>query len=961
MANNIKHYDTFPPFVTYLLCFRFIGPTERRFSHTVFVNGLLNRLIFHPLPSIHSKPIPPWIVIPNPVESGRVNYRAGELYHIGVTFIGQGFPEFEMFRRTIATRLYGDDSPDISGEMHNIRLEDVVPVIPPNIDEQAEILHDMDRLTLQFVTPLQIEQKFRDGTSRQFDRDYFDPAHFFKTLNRRMYDISKLGPVDPGPLEDKEPPDITMVSNDLLWLRVPSPGEKPDAPQYYGAVGKVLLERDFPAWEKDLVLGQYLHLGKNTNFGFGRYIIRELDPVRRGDVKPARDFLCAAGAKESIRTAWEAIRLKEGCTGIGGETLDNFSSDISVKIGSLSDGILNKTYSPSSLLGIVTEDSNGRPRALAIPTVTDRIAQRSAVHCIGPSIDRLLEDCTYAYRKGHSRFDAVSAIESAYRDGYRYTLRADIESFFDSVDWDRLYDKLEALFPSEPLIHLIMQWVKCPVTFRGKTINRTRGLPQGAPISPMLANLYLDEFDEEMEKLGFRFIRYADDFVILCKSAARAREALEAAKKSLTDLDLELNIKKTTITNFDHGFRYLGYLFWRSVVLESPASQQEDDVLAAKDDNPPNIPATTGWLAETDQTALKPLEKDPQSGRIDVSPLVSTPDEISDAEGKEPLYLDSPDIRVRYAQRMLLVQKSEKGDIREIPLDRLSHIIVAGWTRMTLPAVLEAAREGIPVFCTRRSGEMFAAVNPQSPDWMLWQAQANAINNNDLILDFSRQVVMAKLNNQAVILRGRDIEAVTDDIKSIRALEKACAHVGDIDELLGHEGRGAAFYFSAFGKLIGPEWNFSKRIKYPPTDPVNALLSFGYSMLYYRLSATLHIAGLNPALGLFHQPRGNYHALAADLQEEFRHLVDSLTLRMIRKREILSDDFVLPANRSGCFLRETARKKYIVALEERSKETFTPSGFSSPVSYRRFFEYQARQIRRLITGEIKQYKPLRIH
>jgi len=950
-----------PPYITYLLRFRFIGHSERHFSHTVFVNGLLNRLICHPLPSIHTVPPPPWIVIPNPVESGRISYRAGDLYNIGVTFIGHGFPECEELRYNIAMPLHNiQDSDDISAEMPNIELKDAIPVVPPNLDEQAEFVKGMDSLILQFVMPLSIEQKFRDGTSRRFDQKYFDPAHFFKTLNRRLYDISKLGSNDPGPLVDKEPPPVSLASNNLLWLRVPSPGDEPNAPQYYGAVGKVVLCGNFSDWGKELVYGQYFHLGKNANFGFGRYIIRELDQFRRGDVSPAQYFLSAVAAKENLHTAWEAIKLKDGCAGVDGETLDDFGNQICVKVDSLQNGMLDQSYSPSPLLGIVTEDNDGKPRSLAIPTVRDRIAQRSAVQSIGPSIDRLLEDCSYAYRKGHSRFDAISAIERAYRDGYRYALRADIESFFDSVDWDRLHDKLEALFPSEPLIHLIMQWVKCPVVFKGKSIVRTRGLPQGAPISPMLANLYLDELDEEMENLGFRFVRYADDFVILCKSAIRAKEALEATKKSLADLDLKLNIEKTTVTDFDHGFRYLGYLFWRSMVIESPASRHAVD-LSERENNPAHQSQyAPSWLAEIDHTNLKPLEKDLHSGRFGISSLVSTSKEASEGENKEPLYLDSPEIRVRYAKGVLLVQKPDSSDISEIPLNRLSHIFVAGRTRMTMPAALQAARAGVPVFFAQRSGDIFAAIEPKCGDWSLWQAQAEAIRNTELIIDFARQVVMAKLNNQAVILRSRNVDAIADYIDSIRSLEKTCSHLDKIDELLGYEGRGAAFYFAAFGKLIDSDWRFSGRIKHPPTDPVNAMLSFGYSMLYYRLSAALQIAGLNPALGLFHQPRGNYHALAADLQEEFRHLVDSLVLRLIRKKEILPDNFVIPANRSGCFLEEAARKKYIVAFEERLQDTFTPAGFRERVSYRMFFEYQAQQIRRLIRGKIKQYQPLKI-
>ncbi|MDQ3907730.1 MAG: reverse transcriptase domain-containing protein, partial [Acidobacteriota bacterium] len=117
---------------------------------------------------------------------------------------------------------------------------------------------------------------------------------------------------------------------------------------------------------------------------------------------------------------------------------------------------------------------------------------------LSPSIEKLLEDCSYAYRKGFSHAGAARAVERAYEDGFRYVLDADIESFFDAVDWPRLSAKLEALFPFEPLVRLIEECVRAPVRFEGTTVERTRGLPQGASVSPLLANLYLGEFDEEL-------------------------------------------------------------------------------------------------------------------------------------------------------------------------------------------------------------------------------------------------------------------------------------------------------------------------------------------------------------------------------------------------------------------------------------------------------------------------------
>ena len=123
----------------------------------------------------------------------------------------------------------------------------------------------------------------------------------------------------------------------------------------------------------------------------------------------------------------------------------------------------------------------------------------------------------YAYRRGFSRQGAARAIEQAYAEGYRYVLDADIRAFFDRVDWTILFAKLEALYPDEPLVELLRAWIEAPVLFDGRHIERHCGLPQGSPVSPLLANLYLDTFDEELLDQDFRLVRFADDFVVLAK------------------------------------------------------------------------------------------------------------------------------------------------------------------------------------------------------------------------------------------------------------------------------------------------------------------------------------------------------------------------------------------------------------------------------------------------------------
>jgi CRISPR-associated protein Cas1 len=162
-----------------------------------------------------------------------------------------------------------------------------------------------------------------------------------------------------------------------------------------------------------------------------------------------------------------------------------------------------------------------RPPARRSPTARQgRPARRR--RRAAPAIDTLLEEASYAYRRGFSRQGAARAIERAYAEGYRYVLDADVRAFFDRVVWSILFAKLDALYPHEPLVELLRLWVTAPVLFSGRRIDRDRGLPQGSPVSPLLANLYLDTFDEELLDQGFRLVRFADDFVVLAKDPSKA-------------------------------------------------------------------------------------------------------------------------------------------------------------------------------------------------------------------------------------------------------------------------------------------------------------------------------------------------------------------------------------------------------------------------------------------------------
>jgi CRISPR-associated protein Cas1 len=716
------------------------------------------------------------------------------------------------------------------------------------------------------------------------------------------------------------------------------------------------------------VLGQYVFAGEKTHYGLGRYVIEECYAAEADPFRPARTLLSRL-EPELLEEALDNVIEHSTAPGVDGNTPEAYSEARDQIAEQVAAELRADSYRPSPLRGFLAAKDNARVRALTVPTVRDRMVQRAACELLGPAIETLLEDCSYAYRKGFSRAGAVRAIERAYEDGYRHVLDADIESFFDAVDWTQLLSKLDALFPFEPLVRLVEEWVKVPVVFERSVIQRERGLPQGAPVSPLLANLYLDEFDEELLGRDYRLVRYGDDFVVLCRDLETAQRAREEVRAKLAELGLKLSEEKTSIRSFDEGFTYLGYLFCRALVLEKKRGR---DAVPA-DITSDSIPSAS-WLVQVPFERIRSLmlRQGGQSGRVVITPdepappvevVPLAPRNVTAPAGvvlndRRPFYVTSFDTSLRKEGDALVACVPGKDPLT-IPVGSLSHVVCYGRVRVTVPVLLALADQGVPTYFCRRSGELKGVFGAPPADWELWMAQAKLAGDEASRVSFAREIVAAKLHNYAALVVRFELVRAPEVAEELRGLEAACVNKTTLEAMNGLEGRGAAAYFGAMRETLHEEWAFCGRRTRPPSDPVNALLSFGYTLLYYHLSTALLAAGLNPRIGLYHRERGTYHALACDMQEEFRHLVDAQVWAMINRREVKPSDFHASEDgRFPCLLGQEPRRKFIATFERRLSTEFTPPS-GETTTYRAFMDAQVRQLKELFGGRINRYRPLR--
>ncbi|MBE9580235.1 MAG: RNA-directed DNA polymerase, partial [Proteobacteria bacterium] len=269
----------------------------------------------------------------------------------------------------------------------------------------------------------------------------------------------------------------------------------------------------------------------------------------------------------SLRSAFQSVKANHGCAGVDRVTIERFEERLDKNLRTLQHKLTTQTYSPFPLLKFLVDKGkgDGEARALCVPVVRDRVVQTAALKIIEPVLEKEFEECSFAYRKGRSVKHAVYKIKEYYDKGYRWVINADIDAFFDNVEHRLLLEKFKQ-YVHEPGIHrLVEQWLNVEV-WDGISLTRLeKGIPQGSPISPIMANLFLDELDEKMLKKDYKFVRYADDFIVLCKKPHEARSALEFAKEVLDKLLLKLDEEE--VVTFEHGFKYLGVYFVRSLIM----------------------------------------------------------------------------------------------------------------------------------------------------------------------------------------------------------------------------------------------------------------------------------------------------------------------------------------------------------------------------------------------------------
>jgi RNA-directed DNA polymerase len=246
------------------------------------------------------------------------------------------------------------------------------------------------------------------------------------------------------------------------------------------------------------------------------------------------------------------------------QTIENYGENLVANLGNLGEQLGLGTYQPLAILRRwIEKEGSSEQRPLGIPTVRDRIAQAALRNVLEPIFERDFSEHSYGFRPGRGCKDALRRVTALLKAGYTWVVDADIKGYFDSIPHDRLMERVRTKVADGRVLKLIQDFLTQGVLDGLETLTPDEGTPQGAVISPLLANLYLDPLDHLMARLGFVMVRYADDFVILCKDEAHARQALVEVQAWMREAGLTLHPVKTRVVDVQKpgGFDFLGYHF----------------------------------------------------------------------------------------------------------------------------------------------------------------------------------------------------------------------------------------------------------------------------------------------------------------------------------------------------------------------------------------------------------------
>ncbi len=674
---------------------------------------------------------------------------------------------------------------------------------------------------------------------------------------------------------------------------------------------------------------------------------------------------------DELHMGWEKDLSNKGAPGSDGISIKQYQQELDARLLRLLSQWNSGEFQPKPYKIVTIPKSNNRTRKLAIPTVRDRIIHTAIAIKLMQRFEPEFESISYGYRPNRSYTHAIRHIEQLRNQGYSYVLDADIEGYFDNICHTILKKTLNKYLSKEWTDSILMLLLDHQEHDSQLAFGNAMGvgIPQGSPISPLLANLYLDGFDEALIDRGEQIIRYADDFVVLVTDENKAQSCLSFVTQFLTNLKLNLNADKTRVVSFEQGFTFLGVSFLDNMVLPLKAHTEkslinlgkhefdmsEDDAELIRNDEDQSLNATL-WHA-----SLPPALRSLQAAIYDDDTFIATEPDIERMKR----------LAVNHIARLKLVYVHKQGaalhksgnrlniffngkPLSSIPANTIDMILCFGSIHLTQAVQRFCLTNEITVIWLTQSGQYLGCLAaPFQGDPKLTQAQIYSQASREVRIQLSKFFVRSKINNCLGVMRryGKKQQRDKSSEQQVMIIRESLEKKTTLPSIRGIEGAAARTYFGWFKKQFDAEWGFQSRNRQPPKDPINAMLSYTYTLLFHNLRALLEARGLLPHIGYLHGDQPNQPSLVLDFMEGYRPwLADELILQLAGKRLITPEQFT--TNRSGCWLNRDGRRILIQSFEQKILSEHQHPTLKVKADVRRLMDIQILEFRhQLLTGQ----------
>ena len=624
--------------------------------------------------------------------------------------------------------------------------------------------------------------------------------------------------------------------------------------------------------------------------------------------------------KERLLSLARELKREHFKPGYDNLTAESTETWIEINYDNLFAQLKESKYQPIPLLGFSGIKKNGRFRRLTKPSALDMILQRTIADYLAALTEPFYRDNIHAYRPSKGVTSAVRMF-CEYAAKYHYVLKIDPIDFFGSIEYQVLEQSLSRLPITKRLTKLVMRFVKAPIIERGELVKRDKGLPQGIPVAPVLANWYLHILDSYLDEHGVVFLRFADDIAVFGDDYEALHDLYREICIMMRDeLRLIPNEAKSVI-DIPERVRYLGYGFSRN-----------SNGVISMEQNLPKPTVNRQWT---------PSNVKNKTGSINI---------ISDG------ILSRKDFALRF--------ESENGRY-DIPPYGCDSINVYSDVVFDSGFLAYAAKNRISVSVFNEHGTRLGTFIPQnrplSPAVTL--SQLEHYGNSEKRLYLASRFVLGSIHNLRLNIRyyqkNYPDPLFTDSLSAIDALEKQIKKCRDHSGLLMLEARVRNAYYHCFDGFIRREgFAFGKRTRRPPKNEVNALLSFGYTVLYHLIATEIYQSALDIRVGFLHATNKRAESLNLDIAELFKPLViDRVIFTVINRGMLDVDEHFEHMDNGTVYLSAEGKNIFLRAIQDKLETAVTVGNHTE--TYSEIIRNEIKKLVLFFRKNDSKYKPFK--